>query len=153
MAATDNTTRVQDSWRVVEKDLDTHGIKFFMRIFEIAPGALQLFSFRDVKDLEKSPELKKHASRVMGTVGKAVAGLTDVKTLIPVLQALGVQHSLYGVKGEHFPIVGEALLWTLEQGLGPAGLWTPEVKEAWTETWGTIVSVMKPALEGVSVAN
>ena len=37
---------VQESWALVEADLDTHGIKFFMKIFEIAPPALQLFSFK-----------------------------------------------------------------------------------------------------------
>ena len=44
----------------------------------------------------------------------------------------------------HFPVVGEALLWTLEQGLGEA--WTPEVKTAWTHTWQDVVKVMLPAL-------
>ena len=38
--------QVQESWALVAQDLDTHGIKFFMKIFEIAPPALQLFSFR-----------------------------------------------------------------------------------------------------------
>ena len=36
-----------------------------------------------------SPALKKHAAEVMNTVGAAVAGLSDINALIPVLQALG----------------------------------------------------------------
>jgi hemoglobin-like flavoprotein len=98
---------VQESWGLVEKDIDAHGVKFFMRIFEIAPGALQLFSFRDEPNLSKSPALQAHASTVMRTVGQAVAGLSDVKSLIPVLQSLGAAHSKYGVQPEHFPIVGQ----------------------------------------------
>ena len=137
---------VQASWRLVAQDIEGHGVKFFMRIFEIAPPALQLFSFRDVADLEKSPQLKAHASVVMRTVGEAVAGLSDVQSLIPVLQNLGAGHAKYGVQPEHFPIVGQALLWTLEQGLGGAGAWTPEVKDAWTKTYATVQSVMEPAL-------
>mmetsp|Transcript_10698 Transcript_10698/g.26475 ORF Transcript_10698/g.26475 Transcript_10698/m.26475 type:complete len:153 (+) Transcript_10698:64-522(+) len=146
--ASEHKQLVQDSWALVEKDLDAHGIKFFMRIFTIAPQAQGLFSFKDLpkEDLEKSPELAKHAGTVMRTVGKAVAGLSNLEALVPVLQKLGAAHAKYGVKPEHFPIVGEALLWTLEDGLGPAGAWTPEVKEAWTKTWETIVSVMEPAL-------
>lgn len=35
---------------------------FFKRIFEIAPGALQLFSFKDEKDVYNSAALKKHAT-------------------------------------------------------------------------------------------
>lgn len=140
----DTTMLVQESWELVEKDLDTHGIKFFMRIFEIAPAALQLFSFRDDPDLHNSPQLRKHAGEVMRTVGQAVAGLEDVAALMPVLQALGKRHAGYGVVSNHFPIVGEALLWTLEQGL--VDKWTPEVKAAWTETWDLLVSVISPSL-------
>ena len=137
---------VQASWRLVEKDIEGHGVKFFMRIFEIAPPALQLFSFKDVEELEKSPQLKKHASNVMRTVGQAVAGLSDVESLVPVLQQLGARHAKYGVQPEHFGIVGQALLWTLEQGLVGAGAWTPEVKDAWTKTYATVQSAMEPAL-------
>ena len=38
---------------------------------------------------------------------------------------------------EHYPVVGGALLWTLEKGLGEA--WTPEVAAAWTAAYGTLV--------------
>ncbi len=38
--------QVQESWAIVSQDLDTHGIKFFLKIFEIAPPALELFSFK-----------------------------------------------------------------------------------------------------------
>ena len=100
---------VQESWALVERDLEAHGVKLFMRIFEIAPGALQLFSFRNVgmADLSRSPELRAHASAVMRTVGQAVAGLSDLNTLIPVLQSLGAAHAKYGVQPEHFKVVGE----------------------------------------------
>mmetsp|Transcript_1720 Transcript_1720/g.3029 ORF Transcript_1720/g.3029 Transcript_1720/m.3029 type:complete len:170 (+) Transcript_1720:20-529(+) len=138
------TELVQGTWRLVEQDLDAHGIKFFMRIFEIAPPALQLFSFKNEVPLEESPGMKKHAASVMRTVGAAVAGLSDLAALVPVLQALGTRHDAYGVQPAHFAIVGEALLWTLEQGLGE--LWTEDVKNAWAGTYGTVQSVMEAAL-------
>ncbi len=108
---------VQESWALVERDLDAHGVRFFLRIFEMAPGALQLFSFRNAPNLAKSPELQAHASRVMRTVGQAVAGLSDVKTLIPVLQSLGAAHAKYGVQPEHFPVVGQ--VWSVCMGEVP----------------------------------
>ena len=37
---------VEESWSVVERDLEAHGVAFFLKIFEIAPAALQLFSFK-----------------------------------------------------------------------------------------------------------
>jgi hemoglobin-like flavoprotein len=130
----------------VEPDIEEHGVKFFMRIFEIAPPALQLFSFKDEVQLEQSPAMRAHASVVMRTVGQAVAGLSDLQTLVPVLQKLGAGHAEYNVQPEHFAIVGSSLLWTLEIGLSGAGAWTPEVKDAWSKTYATVQSVMEPAL-------
>jgi hemoglobin-like flavoprotein len=44
------------------------------------------------------------------------------------VKALGARHSGYGVAAAHYAIVGEALLWTLERGLGEG--FTPEVRSA-----------------------
>lgn len=50
MEAEKAKTLVQESWALVQADLDTHGIKFFKKIFEIAPGALELFkSFKGTR--------------------------------------------------------------------------------------------------------
>ena len=49
----------------------------------------------------------------------------------------------FGTKAAHYEPVGAALLWTLEQGLGPE--FTPEVREAWVETYGLVSSVMQAA--------
>jgi nitric oxide dioxygenase len=39
--------------------------------------------------------------------------------------------------------VGGALLWALEQGLGAD--FTPQVKQAWAETYGLLAGVMQEA--------
>ena len=109
---------VQKTWRLVEANLEEHGVTLFRNIFRLAPDVLQIFSFRDRPNLYESPELKSHAVRVMSTVGVAVAGLGDIAKLVPVLRMLGKKHLAYGVKKEYYPVVGQALLMTLEQGLG-----------------------------------
>mmetsp|Transcript_21778 Transcript_21778/g.37186 ORF Transcript_21778/g.37186 Transcript_21778/m.37186 type:complete len:166 (+) Transcript_21778:47-544(+) len=132
---------VQATWPKVEAvGLEVGGVMFFKRIFEIAPGALQLFSFKDEKNLYESPALKKHAITVMKTVGVAVGGLGDLTALVPILTELGRKHVGYGVLPEHYDIVGAALLWTLEQALGDA--WTEDVKAAWTEIYGIVATTM-----------
>ena len=50
---------------------------------------------------------------------------------------------MYGVADRHYDTVGEALLWTLEMGLGRA--FTPEVKEAWTAVYGLLATTMREA--------
>ena len=44
---------------------------------------------------------------------------------------------------EHYAPVGAALLWALEQGLGPA--FTSDVKLAWAEAYSTLASAMHGA--------
>ena len=57
------------------------------------------------------------------------------------LRALARRHDRYGVREEHYASVGAALLWTLEQGLGPD--FTPEVQEAWATAYGLLSSAMR----------
>lgn len=138
--ATKRKYLVQESWVFVAKNLEENGVAFFKRIFEIAPSALQMFSFRDEKNLYSSPMLKAHATTVMKTVGVAVAGLADLGALVPVLKSLGKKHVNYGVEPAHYEIVGTALLDTLKVGLGKK--WTPEVAQAWTEIYGVVKTTM-----------
>ena len=136
----DMKLEVAQTWKLVAEDLEGHGIVFFKRIFELAPEALQLFSFKDEPNLYESPALKQHANKVMTTVGVAVAGLADVEKLIPVLKGLGQRHKGRGVLPAHYDVVGAALLYALEQGLG--GLWTDTVKDAWSTVYGIVSSTM-----------
>ena len=62
---------------------------------------------------------------------------------MPALGALGQRHVGYGVHPMHYDTVGAALLWTLEQGLGPK--FTPETRAAWAEAYEVLASVMKEA--------
>jgi hemoglobin-like flavoprotein len=42
----------------------------------------------------------------------------------------------YGVMPEHYPVVGQALLWTIQRTLGLS--WTTDVAAAWIEAYGII---------------
>ena len=59
------------------------------------------------------------------------------------MQALGRRHAGYGVTDEHYETVGEALLWTLHQGLGED--FTPNVAAAWATAYALLADVMKQA--------
>jgi hemoglobin-like flavoprotein len=66
---------------------------------------------------------------------------SDLKTLVPHVKALGARHAGYGVTVTHYSIVGEALMWTLERGLG--GAFTPEVRSAWAKVYGILAGTMQ----------
>eukprot|EP00967_Tisochrysis_lutea_P083338 scaffold115767_cov35-Tisochrysis_lutea.AAC.3 len=89
----------------------------------------------------ESEALKHHAISVLSTVGAAVAGLGDLQKLVPILEDLGKRHVNYGVKAEHYNIIGEALIDTLALSLGPA--FTPEVKCEWMKVYSMVANTMK----------
>jgi methyl-accepting chemotaxis protein len=137
---------VQTSWTKVERiGLEAVGVLLFKNIFEAAPGALELFSFKDVDDLYNNPKLKAHGITVVSTVGKAVGGLRDIESLVPVLQSLGSKHGSMkkGIGSAHYDIVGAALMKTLSQGLGED--FTPEVEKAWTTVYAIVAKTMLAA--------
>jgi hemoglobin-like flavoprotein len=59
------------------------------------------------------------------------------------VEALGRRHVGYGVRDEHYSTVGEALIWTLAQGLGDA--FTSEVREAWAAAYSWLAFTMQRA--------
>ncbi len=79
----------------------------------------------------------------MDTLAMAIASLREMSSLVAMLEAMAVRHAGYGVRDEHYDKVGEALLWTLEQILGPA--FTPVVRGAWATLYGTVAGVMRNA--------
>lgn len=127
---------VQESFAKVVPIADTAASIFYGRLFEIAPQVKPMFGNADMSEQGK---------KLMTTIGIAVKGLTDLEKIVPTVQRLGVAHIEYGVKKEHFPIVGEALLYTLEQGLGED--WSAELSEAWATTYQVLADTMIDAME------
>lgn len=119
---------VQSSFEKVVPIADQAADLFYNRLFEIAP---------DVKPLFGESDMKAQGKKLMATLGVAVRGLSDLEATVPVIQKLAQNHVQYGVKPEHYEPVGEALIWTLGQGLGEG--FTPEVKTAWVGVY-TLVS-------------
>ena len=124
-------TLVQDSFRKVLPIADTAATIFYARLFEMDPGLRKLFK----------GDMKKQGMMLMGMLASAVRGLSDANALIPVLTALGRRHNGYGVVDAHYTTVAEALLWTLEQGLGDD--FTPQVRDAWIAAYSMMASVMQ----------
>jgi len=96
---------------------------FYGRLFEIAPHVRPMFP-------EDPPEQKE---QLMAMLRTAVAGLDNLETLVPTVTALGRRHAGYGLKAQHYVLVGSALLWTLEKVLAES--FTPEVKDAWASAY------------------
>jgi hemoglobin-like flavoprotein len=121
---------VQTSFAKVAPIADQAAIMFYDRLFETAPQVRAMFP----------ADLTEQRKKLMATLAVVVHGLSNLDSILPAASALATRHVAYGAKREHYPVVGAALLWTLEQGLGEA--WTPELAEAWTAAYGTLSGYM-----------
>ncbi|WP_373974077.1 globin domain-containing protein [Chitinibacter sp. SCUT-21] len=122
---------VQNSFALVEPIAPQAAQMFYAKLFEYAPQVRPLFK----KDLTAQGNM------LMATIKVAVNGLNDLDKLVPVLHKLAERHVQYGVKDEHYTPVGNALLWTLKQGLGEK--WTPELRQAWVDVFRLMATTMK----------
>lgn len=122
---------VKATFEKIEPLSETVADIFYGRLFELDPNLRHLFK----------GDMKEQGRKLMQMIGLAVRGLDRIEELIPAVQSLGVRHANYGVKEAHYETVAEALLWTLEKGLGAD--FTIETKEAWTAVYGLLAQTMK----------
>lgn len=125
---------VRTTWAQVVPIADTAARLFYGRLFELDPGLRRLFWRTDMTEQRR---------KLMQTLAVAVAALDKLETLRPALEGLGKRHVAYGVEDHHYDLVGTALLWTLEQGLGDG--YTSLVREAWTTAYTTLATIMRGA--------
>ena len=126
-------TLVQDSFATIAPIADDAAALFYGRLFELDPSLKALFR----------GDMAEQRKKLMQMLTAAVKGLDRLDQLVPVVQDLGKRHVVYGVADRHYDTVGEALLWTLEMGLGRA--FTAEVKDAWATVYGLLAKTMREA--------
>ena len=124
---------VKATFEKIEPLSETVADIFYGRLFELDPNLRHLFK----------GDMKEQGRKLMQMIGLAVRGLDRIEELIPAVQSLGARHAQYGVKENHYETVAEALLWTLEKGLGAD--FTFETKVAWSAVYGLLAQTMKNA--------
>lgn len=131
---------IQRSFALVARRRATAGQMFYERLLSVAPELRPMFK----------TDLTSQAIKLIDTLGLCVGQLRHPETVTASLANLGQRHVGYGVKAEHYAVVGETLLWTLERLLGPA--FTAEVEQAWTDLYVTATAVMVGPLADVDQA-
>ncbi len=124
---------VQESFRKVVPIAGKAAEMFYDRLFEIAPETRPLFRM----------DLTSQYDKLVQMLVWVVANLRQIDSILAAVEELGRRHARYEVEPEHYDRVGEALIWTLEKGLGPA--FTPEVRDAWIAAYGLLATAMKDA--------
>jgi nitric oxide dioxygenase len=131
---------VQQSFAKVAPISETAAVLFYDRLFEIAPQVKAMFP----------DDMTEQRRKLMAMLAAVVNGLGNLESILPAASALAKRHVGYGAKAEHYPVVGGALLWTLEKGLGDG--WTPDLADAWSTAYGTLSGYMISEAYGRSQA-
>ena len=125
---------VKSSWAIVATiDPVTVGGLFYNRLFEIAP---------QLKSMFRNP-VPEQSKKLLAMINYVISKLDKLEDILDEVAKLAKRHVKYGVREEHYEIVGGALLWTLEQAL--ANLFTNEVKQAWVNCYNLLASAMLEA--------
>jgi hemoglobin-like flavoprotein len=117
---------IHDSFAEIVPLSDQVAEIFFNRLFEIAPHVRPLFR----------GDMTEQRVKFMATMSMLVNSLGNLEIVLPAAGKLATRHVGYGVTPEHYPIVGQALLWTIQRTLGLN--WTSDVAAAWTEAYGML---------------
>jgi hemoglobin-like flavoprotein len=126
----DQVKLVQSSFAQVAPIADRAAMMFYDRLFEIAPNVKPFFK----------GDMAEQRRKLITMLSAVVNGLGDLNSILPAASALAKRHVGYGVEAAHYLTVGQALLWTLERGLGPA--WTRDLAAAWTAAYTLLSDFM-----------
>lgn len=129
----DQIALIRSNWSAVAPISDTAAQLFYGRLFELDPTLRPLFK----------GDMAEQGRKLMAMLGTVVGRLDQLGEILPAVQSLGRRHAGYGVQDAHYGTVAQALLWTLEQGLGPA--FTPPAREAWTQAYTVLAGAMQAA--------
>jgi hemoglobin-like flavoprotein len=133
MLTVEEKNLVQSSFQDVVPIAQEVGETFYARLFEIAP---------EVKPLFKE-DIKSQSKKLMQMISYAVTSLDNLEVLVPQVKELGNRHVGYGVSSEHYGLVAQALLWTLEKYLGDK--FDEATKGAWTKVYTILAETMQSA--------
>ena len=127
---------VKQSWRTLRAiDPTIVGDLFYSKLFMANPSLRNMFP----------KKMDAQYNKLMDMLSVIIARLDRIDELSNDIAAMARRHVHYGVRPAHYKLVGNALLWTLKQGLGQD--WTPNVEKAWAECYGLLSGVMMKAAE------
>ena len=121
---------VRQSFAAADQDAQALARLFYARLFVVDPSTRPLFP----------SDLSDQRVKLMAVLRLVVASLDRLDPLLPRIEELARRHVGYGVSARHYPSVGLALIWALEQALGPA--FTAEDRAAWITAYGILSTTM-----------
>ncbi|MFD1851227.1 NO-inducible flavohemoprotein [Oceanobacillus bengalensis] len=116
--------------------LQEHGTaittRFYQTMFKKHPELKNIFNQTNQR---KGDQPKALANTVLA----AAMHIDQLESILPVVKQIAEKHRSLNIKPEHYPIVGENLLFAIKDVLGDAA--TDEIIDAWAKAYGEIANV------------
>ena len=124
-------TLVKKSWVSIRKiDPVIIADVFYTKLFHDNPELRKMFP----KNIEEQ------YSKLIDMLTTIIARLEKLDDLKGDIVQMAKRHVNYGVKPEHYNMVGKALLWTLQKTLGAD--WNAELRTAWVNCYAVLSGTM-----------
>jgi len=130
---------IKKSWGVIRNiDQAVVGDVFYSKLFFENPELRKMF-----------PEnMEAQYRKLIEMLNVIVARLEKLDELKSEITSMAERHVSYGVKPQHYNLVGVALIWTLQKALGNE--WDDETKAAWINCYtilsGTMITASKKSI-------
>jgi len=122
-----------------------HGEAFVTAFYE------RLFTrFPETRAFFAATEMSEQRKKLQRTLAMIVEHIQHPEPLAGMLQELGQRHVTYGIRPEHYPLVGEVLLETFADFLGKH--WTQAHHDAWVKGFEAVSSLMLQGTQEPPVA-
>ena len=131
MLSDDEIGLLDESLQLVSDRYDRVVGYFYAAMFVEAPQLRALFPA--AMDIQRD--------RLFRALTDSVRGLADPDRLVPMLEQLGRDHRKYGVRPEHYDVLGRALIASLRKHA--EDVWVPELEAAWTKAYGVMAELMQ----------
>ncbi|NNF77425.1 MAG: hemin receptor [Rhizobiales bacterium] len=123
---------VNQSWQSIVLMGDTAIQMFYRRLFDIDASAHALFS---------ETQMAEQRVKFMETFGLLVENIGNLEAHEPMLEELGRRHAAVGVEDHHYDAVHQALVSTIESGLGH--VLDREARIAWDIAYRRMTAAMR----------
>ena len=114
---------------------------FYERLFTRFPQTRAFFAATDMFEQRK---------KLQQSLALIVQHMQHPEVLGTMLQELGRRHVTYGIRPEHYPLVGAVLLETFADFLGKH--WTQAHHDAWVKEYAAVSSLMVQGAQEPPVA-
>lgn len=97
-------------------------------------------TYPESKNLFRSVDIEKQKSALLSSLVRIVEGLDDLDKLKRYLRPLGSRHVAYGIKEEHYSMIGKSLLLTFRHFFKEK--WNSDLEDQWILVIGFIADQM-----------